>query len=109
MSNAKVDDFSLNIFATKNNEIDYCEQYPYKNLTEQVQCSEGDFDHTLETIRCDPKIENIELIFEPFAMDTTFATEFKLVCSYQYQVMQVGFFYFVQFRFIINTPPFKVL
>ena len=93
MSNAKVDDFSLNIFATKNNEIDYCEQYPYKNLTQQTQCSEHDFDHNMSTVRCDPNIENIELVFEPFAMDTTFATEFKLVCGYQYQVIYSILFY----------------
>ena len=89
ISEARVDDYGLGIFAidSENGDINYCEQYPYKNLTGHAYCSSDDFDHNSPTVRCDPNTGNIKLIHASFAMDKTFATEFNLVCDNQYKVM----------------------
>ena len=87
LSNARVDDFGLDIFKHEKDGIDYCLQYPYKNLTHQSQCSADDFDRESDTfVKCDPSMANTTVIYEPFAMDTTIATEFKLLCDDEYKV-----------------------
>lgn len=92
LSNASVDDFGLDIFKHENGDIDYCLQYPYKNVTHQSQCSEDDFDHKSNTfVKCDPHMDNITVIYESFAMDTSIATEFDLLCDDQYKVTALDF------------------
>ena len=49
LSNARVDDFGLDIFKHEKDGINYCLQYPYKNLTHQSQCSE-----TCHALCCEP-------------------------------------------------------
>ena len=87
LSNATVAEFGLDIFKHEKDGIDYCLQYPYKNLTHQSQCSVDDFDRKSNTfVKCDPNLVNTTVIYEPFAMDTTIATEFKLLCNDEYKV-----------------------
>ena len=89
LSNARVDDFGLDIFKHGKDGINYCWQHPYKNLTHQSQCSVNDFDRQSNTfVNCDPNMDNTTVIYEPFAMDKTIATEFKLLCDDEYKVTQ---------------------
>ena len=58
-----------------------------ENIASVYQCSEEDFDRNSSTfVKCDPNNDNIAVIYEKFAMDTTFATEFNLLCDDQYKV-----------------------
>ena len=57
---------------------DYCNAYE-GTLNQTNQCSFNDE----TTIRCTP---DATILYGPFQMENTIATEFNLICSVQYQV-----------------------
>ena len=85
-------EFGQDIFwRDENGDTDYCKRYPlYDNSTISGMCSSSDFNNFNSTkdelINCDPEAKNQMVIYDNFAMDSTAATKFNLVCENQYKV-----------------------